>query len=194
RKTGYFGFAFLQSPGLIDGIDNDDDGLIDESQEDGIDNDGDWVSFTDSDGNGVWDFEDFNFNGVLDVGEDLNGNGVLDVEDLNDDVGSDALAPYDPGYPGPDPDGTEGNGIPDLQEPNFEFTDNDEIDQIGLTSFTSGGTGGIFVPTDDEDYWQTRIVPGMFTNAAAGFDISFTYGSGFFEIKPGASESYAIAI
>ena len=96
-------------------------------------------------------------------------------------------------YTGSDPDGTEGNGIPDLQEPNFEFTDNDEIDQIGLTSFTSGGTGGIFVPTDDEDYWQTRIVPGMFTDAAAGFDISFTYGSGFFEIKPGESESFAIA-
>ena len=193
RKTGYFGFAFLQSPGLIDGIDNDLDGMVDESQDDGIDNDGDWVSFTDDNGNGVWDFEDLNFNGVLDVGEDLNGNGVLDVENLNDDVGSDGLAPYDPGYSEPDPDSTEGNGMHDLGEPNFEFTDNDEIDQIGLTSFTSGGTGGIFVPTDDEDYWQTRIVPGRFTQAASGFDISFTYGSGFFELQPGASESFAIA-
>ncbi|MCH8927384.1 MAG: hypothetical protein IIB39_01555 [Candidatus Marinimicrobia bacterium] len=193
RKTGYFGFAFLQSPGLIDGLDNDGDGLIDESQEDGIDNDGDWVSFTDSDGSGTWDFEDLNLNGVLDTGEDLNGNGNLDVEDLNDDVGSDGLGPFDPGYPGPDPDGTEGNGIHDLGEPNFEFTDNDEIDQIGLTSFFGGGTGGNFVPRDDEDYWQTKIVPGTFNEPKFGFDISFTYGSGFFDIQPGATESFAIA-
>ena len=193
RRTGYFGFAFLQSPGLIDGIDNDDDGMIDESQEDGIDNDGDWVSFTDSDGNGAWDFEDLNFNGIFDPDEDLNGNGVFDIENLNDDIGSDGLAPYDQGYTNPDPDGTEGNGLPDLGEPNFEFTDNDEIDQIGLTSFTSGGTGGIYVPQNDEDYWQTRIVPGNFTDAAGGFDISFTYGSGFFAIDTGATESFAIA-
>ena len=193
RKTGYFGFAFLQSPGLIDGIDTDEDGMIDESQEDGIDNDGDWIAFTDKNGNGIWDFEDLNFNGVLDVGEDQNGDGIFDVEDLNDDVGSDGLAPYDPEYTSSDPDSTEGNGTPDVGEPNFEITDNDEIDQIGLTSFTSGGTGGIFVPQNDEDYWQTRIVPGEFTDAAGGFDISFTYGSGFFAIQPGATESFAIA-
>ena len=34
---------FLESPGNPnDGIDNDEDGMIDESQFDGIDNDGDW--------------------------------------------------------------------------------------------------------------------------------------------------------
>ncbi|MCZ6819511.1 MAG: hypothetical protein O7G31_08470, partial [Calditrichaeota bacterium] len=118
---------------------------------------------------------------------------ILDVELLNDDVGSDGLGPFDPGYTGSDPDGTEGNGQPDLTEPNFEFTDNDEIDQIGLTSFFSGGTGGIFVPADDEDYWQTKIRPGLFTKAAAGFDIAFSYGSGFFGLPPGASETFSIA-
>ena len=171
RQTGYFGFAFLQSPGLIDGIDNDDDGMIDESQEDGIDNDNDWRTFSDDNGNGIWDPE----------------------ERLNDDTGSDGLVPFDPNYVGPDPDGTQGNGLPDLGEPNFEFTDNDEIDQIGLTSFFGGGTGGTFVPKDDEDYWQTKIQPGMFTTATSGFDIAFSYGSGFFGIPPGSSESFAIA-
>ena len=193
RTTGYFGFAFLLSPGLIDGIDNDEDGMIDESQEDGIDNDGDWRTFTDDNGNDNWDFEDLNLNGILDPGEDLDGNGILDVELLNDDVGSDGLGPNDPDYPGPDTDGTEGNGRPDPGEPNFEFTDNDEIDQIGLTSFFSGGTGGTFVPRDDEDYWQTKIRPGTFTEAASGFDIAFSYGSGFFELPPGASETFSIA-
>ena len=193
RPTGYFGFAFLLSPGLIDGIDNDEDGMIDESQEDGIDNDGDWTLFSDGNGNGKWDFEDLNLNGILDLGEDLNGNGILDVELLNDDVGSDGLAPFDLGYTGSDPDGTEGNGRPDRGEPNFEFTDNDEIDQIGLTSFFSGGTGGIFVPGDDEDYWQTKVRPGTFTEAASGFDIAFSYGSGYFALPPGASETFSIA-
>ena len=193
RPTGYFGFAFLLSPGLIDGIDNDEDGMIDESQSDGIDNDGDWSPFFDKNGNGEWDFEDLNLNGILDPGEDQNGNGILDVELLNDDVGSDGLAPFDPGYPGPDPDATEGNVFPDLGEPNFEFTDNDEIDQIGLTSFFSGGTGGTFAPGDDEDYWQTKIRPGLFTEAASGFDIAFSYGSGHFSLPAGASETFSIA-
>jgi len=172
RKTGYFGFAFLLSPGNDhDGIDNDGDGMIDESQHDGIDNNHNWKTFTDVNGNGVWDTG----------------------ERLNDDTGTDGLVPFEPGYTGPDPDGTQGNGKPDLGEPNFEFTDNAEIDQIGLTSFFSGGTGGSFVPRNDEDYWQTKILPGIFTTAASGFDIAFSYGSGFFDIQPHESQSYAIA-
>lgn len=171
RLTGYFGFAFLQSPGKIDGIDNDEDGMIDESQENGIDDDGDWITFSDDNNNGIWDPEEL----------------------LNDDTGTDGLVPFDPFYPGPDPDGSEGNGIPDLGEPSFEFTDNDEIDQIGLTSFFSGGTGGNFVPKDDEGYWQTIIQPGTFTPANFGFDIAFSYACGFFEIQPNQTETFAIA-
>ena len=38
-----FWMEFLESPGNPhDGIDNDGDGMIDESQFDGVDNDGDW--------------------------------------------------------------------------------------------------------------------------------------------------------
>ena len=59
---GYFGFAFLESPGLPnDGIDNDQDGLVDESQNNGIDDDGDWTAWEDLNGNGVADNEDVNF-------------------------------------------------------------------------------------------------------------------------------------
>lgn len=191
RAIGYFGFAFLQSPGLIDGIDNDGDGMVDESQEDGIDNDGDWVSYSDLDGNGVWDFEDTNLNGQLDPGEDMNGNGLLDREPINDDVGSDGLGPDDLDYPGADSDGTEGNGVPDEGEPNFEFTDNDEIDQIGLTSYFAAEPSHNM--KNDEDFWLTKIQPDFFTPAVSGMDVAFTYGSGFFDLPPGYSERFAIA-
>ena len=192
RTIGYFGFAFLQSPGLIDGFDNDGDGMVDESQEDGIDNDGDWLSFSDLDGNGVWDFEDTNLNGQLDTGEDLNENGILDLEQINDDVGSDGLGPFDLDYPGFDSDGTEGNGVPDEGEPNFEFTDNDEIDQIGLTSYFAAEPSHDM--SADEDFWQTKIQPGFFTPPISGVDVAFTYGSGFYELLPGYSERYALQL
>jgi hypothetical protein len=79
KETGYFGFAFSQSPGIPDdGIDNDEDGMVDESQENGIDDDGDWRVFNDDNGNGVWDWEDLNNNGLLDESEDLNNNGELE--------------------------------------------------------------------------------------------------------------------
>ena len=43
RPPGYFGYKFLESPGQpYDGIDNDGDGMIDERQDNGIDEDGDW--------------------------------------------------------------------------------------------------------------------------------------------------------
>lgn len=47
--TGNLGIAFLETPGNANNaIDDDEDGLIDERQVDGIDNDGDWRSYSDS--------------------------------------------------------------------------------------------------------------------------------------------------
>lgn len=46
--VGRLGVAVLETPGdAVDGVDNDGDGLIDESRDDGIDNDGDWNAETD---------------------------------------------------------------------------------------------------------------------------------------------------
>lgn len=194
KPMGYFGFAFLESPGLIDGIDNDEDGMVDESQNDGIDNDGDWESWTDENGNGVWDNEDSNHNGLLDPGEDVNGNGILDIEPLNDDLGSDGLGPEYDGYPGPDPDGTEGNGKPDEGEPDFDFTDNDESDQVGLTSFYLRDVDNTVA--NDEKYWITEIQPGTF-KVRAGYqrDICWSYGSGFIQFSgQEKTHRYAIAL
>lgn len=192
---GYFGFAFLESPGLArDGIDNDEDGMIDESQNNGIDDDGDWTPFEDLNGNGVWDSEDLNSNGILDSGEDVNNNGILDIEPLNDDLGSDGLGPGFDEYTGPDADGTQGNSMPDLGEPNFEFTDNDESDQVGLTSFYLRRVDNTMA--NDEAYWDTEIKPGVFT-VKPGYqgDIAWSYGSGYVEFAGiEKTHRYAIAL
>ena len=154
----YFGYKFLESPGNPnDGIDNDNDGMIDESQFDGIDNDGDW-------------------------------NPELD------DVGSDGIGPGSPDYTGPDADGTEGNGKPDPGEPNFEFTDNDESDQIGLTSFRASVWPDITM-RDDELLWRW-MSPGdtSFSVPEQTVDLTFLYGSGYFPMEKGEKRKFAIAM
>ena len=148
-KPGYFGWKFLESPGdPLNGVDDDDDGMIDESQEDGIDNDGDW-------------------------------------DPTIDDVGKDGKGSDHPDYPGPDPDGTEGNGVPDRGEPNFEYTDNDESDQIGLTSFMSAdwNVSTAIDLSNDALLWQ-QTIPGTFSKPANEVDIIMHYGSGYFKLPP----------
>ncbi len=191
KKTGYFGFAFLQSPGLIDGKDNNENGIIDESQENGIDDDKDWRTFSDVDGDGIWQWEDLNNNGLLDDGEDVNNNGKLDCEDLNDDLGQDGLGPNDLDWPGLGKDPYEGNGRPDEPEPNFEGTDNDEIDQIGLTSYYSTSAGDVL--SADEEAWYVKEAPGVFTPPTGGLDVAFHYGCGYFNLPQRYSERFAIA-
>ena len=155
-KPAYFGWSFLESPGNPnDGIDNDEDGMIDESQFDGIDNDGDW-----------------------------------DPE--VDDIGADGLAEFHLNYTGPDEDGTEGNGIPDLGEPNFEITDNDESDQIGLTSFYSAPYPSVY-PSNDEVMWS-QLTPGIFQVPEQNVDQTFLYGSGYISLQPGEKKKFAIAM
>jgi len=203
---GFFGFAFLESPGLIDGIDNDKDGMTDESQNNGIDDDGDWLAWEDINQNGVWDWEDVGvdripatgdfgeYDGILQPEEDINDNGVLDNEPLNSDVGSDGLGPEDEGYFGPDPDGTEVNGVPNDGEPNFDFTDNDESDQVGLTSFYLRDVDNTM--GDDETYWSVEIKPSTFV-VRPGYqrDISFSYGSGYVKfVGEEMKHRYAIAL
>jgi hypothetical protein len=190
---GYFGFAFLESPGLArDGIDNDEDGLIDESQNNGLDDDNDWRPWEDSNGNGVYDNEDLNFNLILDPGEDVNGNGILDIEPLNDDLGADGLGPFFDGYNGPDVG--EANSQPDIGEPNFENTDNDESDQVGLTSWYLRDVDNTMA--DDATYWAVEIQPGTYT-IRPGYqrDIAWSYGSGFVEFSGSEkTHRYAIAL
>ncbi len=147
---GIMGFAYLESPGLAyDGIDNDQDGLIDEKRDnqavskigptDGIANLQDFLDFynlKESDLKEHWDADE---DQDWEDGEDLNGNGVYDLNEFaGDDVGLDGVGPGELNYNGPDegecnhkPDFREGVGC----EPNFDFTDVTESDMVGLTSF-----------------------------------------------------------
>lgn len=175
-KTGYYGQAFLESPGnSINGIDDDEDGIIDERRDDDIDNDGDWVPFTDLNGNGVWDSN----------------------EPLNDDVGTDGVGPYDLQYNGPDADGSQGNGIPDHGEPNFDETDKDESDQIGLQSAYIGylsdkGPTGVW-PKNDDVIWKT-MTNGFKDTTINQTNISIIFASGIFPLKKAHRERFSVAI
>ena len=153
---GYTGFAFLESPArAFDGLDNDEDGMTDESRFNGpgslIEGSAqilaaamstlDVTLFVQKHGPieerpayraGRWWTGDENMDWV--GYDDGNGNGQWDPgEQVNNDVGRDGLGPFDLGYPGPD-DG-QADGIPTLGEPNFDELDVDESDQVGLTGF-----------------------------------------------------------
>lgn len=151
--TGYIGFAYLESPGnSFDSIDNDQDGLIDESRNDGIDNDNDWNPAT-------------------------------------DDTGMDGVAGTG--------DSGESDGIPTMGEPNFDFRDKDESDQIGLTAVSvyrlgDGGVGGGW-PKDDETMWD-KMTPGKFETTLQNSNISIVLSSGQFMLSQGGRERYSLAL
>ena len=144
---GYLGYKFLESPGnSTDGIDNDEDGMIDESWTDGIDNDGDWDPETD----------DVGIDGIPNTGDLGEKDGIPTAGD-----------PFDITKPG---------------EPNYEFTDIDESDMIGLTSFAQPEFSGLHI-SDDELIWREHIQPGNFDTTQVQGDYVFLYGSGIFTLS-----------
>lgn len=175
-QTGYYGYAYLESPGNAgNGIDDDADGLVDERRDDGLDNDNDWVIYTDLNANGQWDPEE--------------------NEPLNDDVGKDGVGPFDRQYSGPDEG--EGDGLKTSGEPNFDKTDKDESDQIGLTSVAiyrlgQGGTGGGW-PKDDEAMWL-KMSYANFDTSLQRANISMVFASGPFPLNQGLRERFSMAL
>ncbi|NOX38882.1 MAG: hypothetical protein GXO78_15245 [Calditrichaeota bacterium] len=199
--VGVAGFAFLESPGIKDdNVDNDDDGLVDERRDSGP---GVWL---DTYPYGVDDVEKFiqfygreprpHWSGDEDQDwrpyEDVNENGQWDPgEPLNDDVGADGIGPLDPNYTGPDEG--EADGIPTDGEPNFDKTDKDESDQIGLTGFR------IF-PVHTYELWNEEQNWKVFKSApppSAGqvtANLGMFFSSGSFPLKAGQTENYSMAL
>lgn len=175
-QTGYYGYAYLESPGNgFDGVDNDEDGMVDERRDDVIDNDGDWIPYSDLNGNGQWDPDE--------------------NEPLNNDVGKDGVGPFDRQYIGPDEG--EGDGVPTDGEPNFDKTDKDESDQIGLTAVSiyrlgQGGTGGGW-PKDDESMWL-KMTAGTFDTSLQRANISMVFASGPFPLYQNLRERFSMAL
>lgn len=184
EEVGWLGFMFLESPGNYeDGIDNDKDGIIDERRDSGPgelitdqfgthwsgDEDGDWNS---TDKEAMADTAELDiFNGI-----DDDGDGRID--DLGDlDGKSDDL---------------NGNGIPDPGEPDFDATDIDESDQMGLTSMSAP----IYATKEawmDDVMWE-EMIPGRETEPAQNADNIIIFGSGYFALDPGQTEKFSIAI
>ncbi|MBX2818792.1 MAG: hypothetical protein KTR29_03895, partial [Rhodothermaceae bacterium] len=174
-QLGYTGIAYLESPvRRDDGLDNDEDGVADEGRFSGpgilVEGQDNIRAYVEANYN-IQAFE--NFNGPLEsrpafnVGRwwtgdenldwesflDENENGLFDPDELiNDDLGIDGLGPNDLDYPGPDTG--EADGIPSPREPDFDQTDIDEGDQIGLTGFSLLDRG-LFTSSDNmrNDTW-----------------------------------------
>ena len=145
---GIMGFAFLESPGIAyDGIDNDNDGLLDEERTNeagalvgpynGIDDEQKFLEFYNLEASDLKEHyegdEDQDWKSSV---FDEQGNCIQ----VNDDVGLDGVGPNDVNYNGPDDDGTECDGKPSTDgmknsEPNFATTDVSESDMLGLTKF-----------------------------------------------------------
>lgn len=205
RIPGYFGYRFLESPGIDDdGRDNDNDGLLDESpfNDAGIeifgpigiygddklhwsgDEDGDWLA----------EFDDVGVDGIPGTGDfgegdgkptqlfflDSNGNAILDVGEPRSETRLEGMRFHG-------------------GEPNFGFLDIAESDQLGLTSFNAILFGGNNRPKNDELMWRLMSTPNQRPEDPAPqieqeADNVFIYGSGPFSLAPGESQRFSIAL
>jgi hypothetical protein len=173
-NTGYVGYAYLESPGNgFNGIDDDEDGMVDERRDDNTDNNANWLKFLDLNNNGKWDSS----------------------EPLNDDLGRDGVGPTDPQYTGPDEG--EGDGLPTHGEPNFDETDKDESDQIGLQAISiyiladKGPTGGW--PKNDDVMWG-KMNNGFRDTIVNNTNISMVFSSGPFPWRQTKRERFSMAL
>ncbi len=182
RKTGYFGWKFLESPSNAhDGFDNDDDGITDESPENSHGNFIDGVSIPLT--TGISDVA--KYTAVFGAPKPrFEGDEDGDWNPDKNDVGIDGIGPDSPNYPGPD--FGEGDGVPSQawyldsdgdgkytvgeplseerltgykwagSEPNFGLRDISESDQIGLSSFHAATytNSDPNVPRNDPLMWE----------------------------------------
>jgi len=205
KIPGYFGYRFLESPGLDNDItDNDNDGLSDESQTNdagnqvfgpiGIygepklhwsgDEDGDWVA----------EFDDVGIDGIANTGDLGEGDGKPSQLFYLDLDGNSILDPGEPTAPIREPGMRFWGG-----EPNFGFLDIAESDQLGLTSFNAILYGGRNEPENDELMWDLMSNPNQHPTdepptIEQEADNVFIYGSGSFSLQPGESQRFSIAL
>ncbi|MBI5837865.1 MAG: hypothetical protein HZB25_11510 [Candidatus Eisenbacteria bacterium] len=211
--TGYLGYAYMETPGNSeDGLDNDDDGITDESRSSGA---GEAITGPPAIRGYVmahYDLAKFeSAYGPLEnrpgykTGVWWTGDEDMDWNIETDDVGVDGV---------PDShDLGEGDGVPTLGEPNTDKTDLDESDMIGLTGFKMNrikcGRDNDNCTTDDVLFfsqlrnWPERLYK-MWTDpsfgahfdsaVAANYNIAFLFASGPFKLRPGQHERFSLAL
>lgn len=149
-KVGYVACKFLESPG---------------NPTDNIDNDGDMIvderqdDGIDNDGDWNPATDDVGIDGIPNTNDFGEGDGLPTAGRML------ASGARDPLFPG---------------EPNFEFTDLDEADQNGLTSFNSW-TWNADKVSNDESMWN-RLKAGNFGDIIQSADIVFIFGSGVIKL------------
>ncbi|MDO9694288.1 MAG: hypothetical protein Q7W56_06120 [Candidatus Latescibacteria bacterium] len=212
-RTGYLGYAFMETPGnALDLIDNDEDGFVDERRDGGP---GALIVGQDAIAAHVaanYDLARFEitYGPLAEMPAYVEGLWWTGDEDLdwvaaNHDIGADGL----------DDTGDEGerDGIPTEGEPNFDGTDLNESDQIGLTGFRINRiragqgnpdqtTDGIVFFTNSDD-WPRRLYE-QFTDPdpevrfgeplASNYNIGFFFASGPFKLRAGQTERFSLAL
>jgi hypothetical protein len=152
-----------------DGIDNNNDGAIDEGIDDGID-----VMIDEARDDGI--DNDYDWNPLRD---DVGLDGVDDTGDAGENDGKPTSgAKY--GLPG---------------EPKVDVTDVSETDQIGITNADYVPAGGLNINSDAQ-MWFDFMIPGKFYDpqevVAGEYDLFVS--SGLFPLRSGQTEPISIAV
>jgi len=154
-----------------DGVDNDNNGAVDEFMDEGID----------------------------EMVDESRNNGIDDDGDWNiatDDVGLDGLAETgDEGENDGKPTSGARFGLPG--EPGIDVTDVSETDQIGITgSFYRPSSEGLSDQYTDNFVWSNFMVPGNFFDPAntIAAEYNLFVSSGLFPLQPGQTEPVSLGI
>jgi len=211
--TGYLGYAYLETPGKpFDGLDNDEDGMTDESRDGGP---GDLITGQSAIAAAARSrynaslFEEFygriDHTPAFRTGVWWTGDEDMDWQAEFHDFGADGVP--NTGDPG------EGDGMPTAGETNFDRTDINESDQIGLTGFKMNriraGEGNPNPEVDGIVFftnplaWPERLYA-KFTSPveserfdpplAANYNIGFLFASGPFTLRASKTERFSLAL
>lgn len=205
--TGYLGYAYLETPGNpVNGIDDDDDGIIDERRDSGP---GEKIVGTSAILNYItahYDtvklnrYANFRLRPAYKRGIWWTGDEDLDWT-LNNDTGADGVWGTN--------DTGENDSIPTNGEANFDKTDINESDQIGLTGFKLNrirvGGGGVgetdnIVFFTDVHRWPETLYnmwtgPNPFDErSVVNYNIAFFFASGTFYLATHKTERFSLAL
>lgn len=225
KWCGYFGWKFLESPSQhLDALDNDDDGITDESpfNDAGFFIDGVQYPLTTGISNVA------KYTEVYGAPKPRwSGDEDGDWDPAIHDVGIDGIGPDSPNYPGLDYGEGDGkptqawfidvneNGKYDVGEPisetrlpgykwagselNFGLRDISESDQLGLTSFHAAVYTNSLpnVPMNDELMWEWLSSETIDPNQELLYepgDNVFNFGTGPFKLEPGETQRFSMCI